>query len=62
MYDGILPLNISCMSVTFAVLKFDRSKASRYEQPLNISLMSVTFAVFNFETLSEVRDEHSKNI
>ena len=42
------------MSVTFWVLKCDKSRDFKPEQPENISLMSVTFCVLKFFTSREV--------
>ena len=59
--NSVKPLNISLMSVTLAVLKFETSNEVRAD-PENIALMFVTFSVLKLDTLSEVRDEQPPNI
>ena len=45
------------MSVTFCVLKCDKSKEVRPEQCENIQLMSVTFCVLKCDKSREVKPE-----
>ena len=49
--------NILLISVTLAVLKFDRSREVRPEQLKNIENIFVTWAVLKLERFSEVRPE-----
>ena len=51
------PLNISIMSVTFWVLKCDKSREVKPEQPENIPPMSVTFCVLKCDKSKEVKPE-----
>ena len=50
------------MSVTFCVLKCDKSKESKPEQYWNIACISVTFCVLKFDTSREVKPEQPSNI
>ena len=50
------------MSVTFCVLKCDKSKEVKPEQSENIPLMPLTFCVLKFFRSSEVSAEHPQNI
>ena len=55
-------LNIFFISVTFSVLKQERSNFFNYSQPVNIKLISVTFSVLKSMKFISFIDEQVKNI
>ena len=50
------------MSITFEILKLERSRAVKAVHAINIHDMLDTLVVSKLETLSEIKDEQSLNI